>query len=408
MRVVCVGGGPAGLYFAALLRRLGPGHDITVLERNPAGVTHGWGVVFSEALLTELFRTDPVAARQIRGAAQIWQDQHVQVGGQPVVHLGGYGYSIGRQRLLELLASRAVEVGVEVRFETDVEADPPEADLVVACDGVHSRIRRGLADRFGSTVTTGTNPYIWLGTPRLFDAFTFGFERTDAGWMWFHGYRFDDVTSTFIAECGPGTWRALGLDRATPQESTALLERVFARHLRGAPLLAHPPGQTGASWLQFTGISNERWSHGNVALMGDAAHTAHFSIGSGTTLAMGDAIVLAETLGANGSPGAGDALGAALADYHAQRRPVVETLQREAGRSARWFECVEEVLDAGRLDVGYSMLRRRFSPADPGDHTPQWRYGVYLATQRPALRGLRRQVTTMRRSLLDARRLSRP
>jgi anthraniloyl-CoA monooxygenase len=392
VRIVCVGGGPAGLWFSALVKQLEPGHEVTVLERYPAGVTHGWGVVFSEALLAELFRTDPVAARQVRRASRIWQDQLVHVAGRPAAHLGGYGYTIGRQRLLDVLAARAVEVGVEVRHEADVSDDDlPDADLVVASDGVHSRIRRRFADAFGTRSAVGDDLYIWLGTTRIFDAFTFGFERTDAGWLWFHAYRFDEHTSTFIAECSPATWRALGLDGATLEDSLALLERVFARHLGGHRLLGRTSAQVGSSWLRFTGISNERWSHENVVLLGDAAHTAHFSIGSGTTLAMHDAIVLAEAV--HESDGVPDALRA----YHDRRLPEVLELQREAASSARWFEHVEQALEHDPVEVGWALLRRRFSDTPRADHTPLWRYAMYRATQQPALRAVRQGITTVRR-----------
>jgi anthraniloyl-CoA monooxygenase len=395
VRIVCIGGGPAGLYFASLAKLSDPANDVTVVERNPAGVTYGWGVVFGEALLAELFRHDPVSAATIAGSAAMWQDQHVCVGAEPPAHLGGYGYSIGRQRLLDILTERAVQLGVVVEFDREI-TDPkafPDADLVVACDGVHSRLRQQAADHFGTQVVAGGNTYIWLGTHRLFDAFTFGFEETAVGWMWFHGYRFDDDTSTFIAECSPATWQGLGFADRDPEQNAAMLEGIFKRHLDGHGLIHQMPGKAEASWLHFTGITNRTWAHENLVLIGDAAHTAHFSIGSGTTLAMDDAIALAAALREH--PAVPDALRA----YHRERLPGVLALQAEAGNSARWFENVDHTIQPDPAEFGYSMLRRRYAPAAPGEHSPRWRYGLYLATQNPTLRSLRTRVTAVRRSL---------
>ncbi|HEX2808046.1 MAG TPA: FAD-dependent monooxygenase [Kineosporiaceae bacterium] len=395
MRIVCIGGGPAGLYFASLAKLGDPAHDVTVVERNPAGVTYGWGVVFGEALLADLFRTDPVSAAAIAAGAAIWQDQHVCVGAEKPAHLGGYGYSIGRQRLLDILTERAVQLGVVVEFDRDV-ADPAafrDADLIIACDGVHSRLRQQFADHFGTQIVTGGNKYIWLGTHRLFDAFTFGFEETEAGWMWFHGYRFDHDTSTFIAECSPATWQRMGFADRDPEQNAAALEGIFKRHLDGHGLIHQMPGKAEAAWLSFTGITNRTWAHDNLVLIGDAAHTAHFSIGSGTTLAMDDAIALAAALREH--PAVPDALRA----YHRRRLPGVLGLQAEAGNSARWFEHVEHNVLQDPVEFGYSMLRRRYAAIAPGEHSPRWRYGVYRATQYPTLRGVRQQITSVRRNL---------
>ncbi len=397
MRIVCVGGGPAGLTFAALAKLRGPGRDVTVLERDSRGVTYGWGVVFSGQLLSELHRVDPVLGRRLRDGSAMWQDQVVQLGDARPAHLGGYGYSVSRRRLLDLLEDRAAALGVRVEHEQPVDAlghpHLRDADLVVVADGVRSTTRSVLADTFRPTLGTGRNTYLWLGTPRLFDAFTFGFERTHAGWIWFHAYRFDADASTFIVECTPQTWQGLGLDRMSPRDTVRTLERVFARHLRGQPLLHRPTGRPADEagtmpWNRFVDVTNERWVHGNVALMGDAAHTTHFSIGSGTTFAVQDAVDLAERL--DRAPD----LAAALAGYDEDRRAAIAVEQERARASQRWYESVAEHAGLDPVEFGWSMLNRRWGGAPVA---PTRRRTVYLATQVPPLRLARRAVTGARR-----------
>jgi len=399
VRIVCVGGGPAGLYFAALARRRLPEAEVTVIERNPAGVTYGWGVVFGESLLAGLHRADPVSARQIATASVRWRDQHVRIGGATsgdAVHLGGTGYAIGRHRLLDILAGRARDLGVSIEYEREVTevSQVGDADLVVACDGVHSQLRRQDETEYGTRIRSGRNRYLWLGTHALFDAFTFAFEQTPAGWIWFHGYRFDAETSTVVVECAPQTWDGLGFADLDPQTTAARLSSIFAGHLDGHDLLQRARDPQTTAWLSFTGITNERWSHGPVVLMGDAAHTAHFSIGSGTTLALDDAIVLADSLALHPERQV------ALAAYRATRLPDVMALQTEAANSERWFESVDRTIAADRaLDFGYSLLRRRFARLSPGERSPRWRYEVLRATQHPALRSMRFGLTAARHAV---------
>ena len=392
MRIVCVGGGPAGLSLAILAKLRSPDREVVVLERNPPGVTYGWGVVFSEELLGELRRNDPVGAAEVAAAAAVWKDQLVIRDGR-TVHLGGYGYSIGRQRLLDILERRADSLGVDLRHRTEVAWPDGDAvagaDLVVAGDGVHSTTRQQAG--FATDVSSGLDTFLWLGTTQRFDAFTFGFERTPAGWMWFHAYTFDAGTSTFIVECAPDTWRALGLDALGPQESTALLERVFARHLDGHPLINQLSGVGVTPWLHFTRISNPTWVSGNVALVGDAAHTTHFSIGSGTTLAIRDAIALADALDAHPGPAG---VPAALAAYDARRRTELASWQEAADNSARWYESVHERAELRPLRFGYSMLRRRHADGGQGDPL---RWMVHLATQLAPLRAARQELSRARR-----------
>jgi 2-polyprenyl-6-methoxyphenol hydroxylase-like FAD-dependent oxidoreductase len=379
MRIVCVGGGPAGLYFAILMRERG-GHEVTVLERNPAGVTYGWGVVFWDDLLAELRATNPATAHAIEAAAFRWSGERLVVDGGEPVDVSGGGYGIARQRLLDVLHERALSLGVRVEFESEVGdlAQVRGADLVVGCDGVNSRIRRLHGDRFGTSVSTGRNKYIWLGTTKVFELFTFAFVDTEAGWIWCHAYGFDDRTSTFIVECAPETWAGLGFDRLGEDETLRLLERLFALQLEGHPLRANG----GASWLNFRTLTNEVWHVDNAVLIGDAAHTTHFTIGSGTKLALEDAITLAAKLHEG-------ELHAALEAYVRERKLALRPTQTDARFSAQWFEQVARYadLDPDRL---FALLHERRSPLLP-HLPPALYYRLHQATHEiPAFRRLRR------------------
>jgi anthraniloyl-CoA monooxygenase len=389
VKVLCVGGGPAGLYAAILARLRDPAAEVEVRERTDPADTHGWGVVFGESLLDDLHTHDPEGGRRLRAAATVWARQEVRVGAAEPVHLGGrYGFSMGRTRLLELLAARAAELGVRIRWGVDsaVEGIGEEADVVVAADGAGSRLRA--AGDFDTTITPGRNRYAWLGTEYAFDAFTFAFERTDAGWIWFHGYPSSGGTSTCIVECTPETWAGLGLDGPDDLE---ILGRVFARHLRGRPLL-RPPATT--TWQTFRHVRTASWVDGNVALAGDAAHTTHFAIGSGTTLAIQDAIRFAEAQDLFHDDPDG-----ALAAYDAVRSLEVDRIQVDAARSMAWFEELpDRVEGADPVRFGYELLDRR------GDHSESWRYQVHLATQVPPLRRVRQGMTRVRREARAARR----
>jgi 2-polyprenyl-6-methoxyphenol hydroxylase-like FAD-dependent oxidoreductase len=373
MRIACVGGGPAGLYFAILMKALDPAHDVRVFERNPRGVTYGWGVVFWDDLLEQLQASDPVTASDIRASAFRWNGQLLAVESKPPVHVGGHGYGIGRQRLLDILVERAKGLGVRVQFESSVEfRELPEADLIVACDGVNSRLRELRREQFQTEVVVGRNKYIWLGTSRVFDAFTFAFVHTEAGWIWCHAYGFDDDTSTFIVECSPETWAALGFDTLDEADCTRLLERLFEAHLQGHPLMS----KGGASWLEFRTVTNETWHADNLVLMGDAAHTTHFTIGSGTRLALEDAISLAAGLQEK------TGLSAALEKYEQERRAALSRTQSDARLSARWFESVPRYLELDPPQV-FALLRDRRSPLLPRI-PPRAYYRLYRATQRNA------------------------
>lgn len=389
MRITCVGGGPAGLYFAVLAKLADPSHEVTVLERNPAGVTWGWGVVFWDDLLDDLFRYDPVSAGRIWAAAYQWDEYEVRATGKPVTHLAGYGFSLGRHRLLEILAGRAAELGVEVSWSdelSDLAALPP-ADLVVACDGARSRIRQAHAKHFGAEVEVARNKYIWLGTPHVFDTFTFGFEKTPAGWIWFHAYPFDSRTSTFIVECQPSTWSALGFDTLDAHAGAEKLRMIFAEHLDGQPLIDHRAEVGGTGWLNFRRVTAQRWDHGNLVLMGDAAHTTHFAIGSGTKLAMQDAMALADAVAA---VSAGENLLVALERYEHRRKAALAPLQRAARASSAWFERLPEYADLPAKRFSYALSNRR------GEY-PAWRYLLHMSTQSRVPRAMLRWTLRARR-----------
>lgn len=401
MKIVCIGAGPAGLYFASSLRRRDKDHDVVVLERNRPGETYGWGVVFWDDMLDNLYENDFESAEEIRAASRRWDEQEVRVSGKGTTYLGGSGYSMGRERLLEILARRAVALGADVRFEQELRdiSDLGDADLIVGCDGVNSRLRERNAEHFGTEIETGRNKYIWLGTHKVFDAFTFAFEQTAAGWIWAHAYGFDGDTSTFIVECTRETWEGLGFDGVGSDETAGRLEEIFRDHLDGKPLLCRTQRRGGAPWLSFRRIRNERWFHENLVLMGDAAHTTHFTIGSGTKLAFEDAIGLARELDEH------DDLVAALQAYEARRRSAVLALQREAESSATWFENIQRHIDQDAVQFAYSLVRRREDDA-PVREAP-WRSQLHQATQRSSmLRRVRRWRNSARRELHARRRPS--
>ncbi|MCC6197995.1 MAG: bifunctional salicylyl-CoA 5-hydroxylase/oxidoreductase [Burkholderiales bacterium] len=360
MNIVCIGGGPAGLYFALLMKQQDPAHRITVVERNRPYDTFGWGVVFSDQTLGNLSQADPETARQILDAFNHWDDIEVNIRGRKL-RSGGHGFcGIGRKRLLNILQARCEALGVELRFETDVQSDAdfPDADLVIASDGLNSRIRTLHAATYEPDIDLRKCRFVWLGTHKLFEAFTFAFEKTEHGWFQAHAYRFDDTTSTFIVETPESVWQAAGLDRMEKDASIAFCERLFAPYLDGHRLMSNAAHLRGsAQWIRFPRVVCKRWVHHNgrvpVILMGDAAHTAHFSIGSGTKLAFEDAIELVRCIGAR----RGD-LAAALRDYEAIRSVEVLRIQNAARNSTEWFENVARYVDLPPEQCAYSLLTR--------------------------------------------------
>jgi len=355
MRIACLGGGPAGLYFAIVMKLRDPGHAVTVVERNRPFDTFGWGVVLSDETLANLAAADPVSAEAIRREFVYWDDIAVHYRGT-VTRSSGHGFSgIGRKRLLNILQERAQALGVELVFETEIEGLEPyrDCDLIVAADGVNSKVRNALAQVFKPDIDVRACKYIWLGTHQKFDdAFTFIFEETRHGWVWAHAYQFDRDTATFIVECSEATWRGSGFDRMSQEETTAACERIFARNLGGRRLMTNAGHLRGSAWLNFNRVLCQTWSHQNIVLMGDAAATAHFSVGSGTKLALESAIALADYLHSEPT------MPAAFRRYEEERRTEVLRLQSAARNSTEWFEQVERYFHLDPVQFNYSLLTR--------------------------------------------------
>jgi anthraniloyl-CoA monooxygenase len=344
MRIVCSGGGPAGLYFGLLMKKAHPAHQVSVVERNQPYDTFGWGVVFSDATMDNMRASDPKTAEQIEVAFNHWDDIEVLIRGRRM-RTSGHGFvGIGRKRLLNILQARCEELGVDLVFEREVESDLefPDADLIVACDGINSKLRNRYAAVFEPQLAVRPNRFIWLGTEKNFDAFTFDFRRTEHGWFQAHIYKFDATTSTFIVETTEPTLAAHGLDCADPETSIAFCEDLFREVLGGAKLLSNARHLRDTAWLNFKRLVCRRWSHCNgknhVVLMGDAAHTAHFAIGSGTKLALEDAIELTRQFDRFGHTA--DQVPQVLAAYEEVRRVDVARLQNAARNAMEWFEVV--------------------------------------------------------------------
>ena len=365
MNIVCIGGGPAGLYFSLLMKKQDPSHEIVVVERNRPYDTFGWGVVFSDQTLGNLSLADEQSARAILQSFNHWDDIDIFFKGERITS-GGHGFcGIGRKRLLNILQQRCEELGVQLVFDCDVEDDQQlatayQADLVIGCDGLNSRLRKRYAATYLPQVEARRCRFVWLGTRKKFDAFTFAFKETAHGWFQAHIYQYDGETSTFIVETPEQVWRSSGLEDMTQEESIAFCECLFADQLDGHGLMSNASHLRGsAMWITFPRVVCDQWVHWNgatpVVLMGDAAHSAHYSIGSGTKLALEDAIELARCCGRH--PGV-QGVQEALADYQAARAIEVAKLQSAARNSMEWFENVERYTSMDAPQFAYSMLTR--------------------------------------------------
>ena len=373
MKAVCLGGGPAGLYFAISMKLRDPAHEVTVIERNQADDTFGWGVVLSDDALEQMQENDPQSTQAIRDHFAYWDDIAVEHKGVRTVS-GGHGFAgIGRRQMLVILQARARELGVTLLFGTQfksAEEYRQDYDIVVGCDGINSAVRREYEGEFKPDIDTRKCKFIWLGTHQKFDdAFTFIFEKTEHGWMWAHVYQFDDNTATFIVECLQPTWDAFGFADMSKEETVSACQKVFEKYLGGHDLMSNADHLRGSAvWMNFPRVNCEKWYHENVVLMGDAAATAHFSIGSGSRLAFDSAIALANYLHSEPT------LKQAFERYQEERRLEVLRLQSAARNSLEWFEEVERYLDLDPVQFAYSLLTRsqRISHENLRLRDPDW------------------------------------
>ena len=367
MKIVCIGGGAAGLYFGLLMKQLDAAHDITVVERNKPYDTFGWGVVFSDATMNNMRQWDPETARAIEEAFNHWDDIELHFKDR-VVRSGGHGFvGIGRKKLLNILQVRCEQLGVKLVFEQEIDSDTDalcqDADLVVASDGINSKIRSQYASVFKPDIATRPNRYLWLGTNKSYDAFTFEFVKSEHGWFQAHIYKFDDSTTTFIVECPEHVYLAHGLDKADQAQSVAFCEKLFEKSLQGARLMTNARHLRGSAWLNFQRVVCEQWwlknpNNSHVVLMGDAVHTAHFAIGSGTKLAIEDAIELTRQFKLRGD--GPESIGQVLSAYQGLRQIEALRLQNAAWNAMEWFEvCGDRYCDQLEPEqLMYSMLTR--------------------------------------------------
>lgn len=350
MKINIIGGGPAGLYFAILMKKISVAHEINIYERNGPDDTFGWGVVFSGKTLANLRAADAESHAEITKEFEAWDNVDV-VHGDTKVSIHGNSFSgIARLQLLKLLQRRAEQLGVNIEFRKevlDIESLRKDCDLLLAADGVNSTVRLKYADHFQPELDIRANRYIWYGTNQLFHGLTLTFRESDAGVFAAHSYKFNNSTSTFIVECDPKTWDTAGFAEMSGPQTQEYLGKVFARDLDGHPLLSN-----NSKWINFLLVKNKTWFFENVVLIGDALHTAHFSIGSGTKLAIEDAIALAESFRQTTT------VNEALTLFAKSRRPVIEDYQAAAFESMVWFENAARYMSLSPLELAFSLMTR--------------------------------------------------
>jgi len=350
MKTNIIGGGPAGMYFAILMKQADAAHDITIYERNAPDDTFGWGVVFSGKTLANLRAADQDSHAEITHDFEAWDNVDVVKGDEKISIHGNSFSGIARIRLLKILQRRCEALGITINFRAevrDIESLRHDCDLFIGADGVNSTVRQAFAEKFQPNLNTRPNKYIWYGTNHLFHGLTLTFRENDAGVFAAHSYKFDKTTSTFIVECDPQTWANAGFTSLNDQETRAYVAEVFAGDLDGQPLLSN-----NSKWINFVLVKNANWHFDNVVLLGDALHTAHFSIGSGTKLAMEDAITLMECFDRNAK------VAAALQEFQQLRKPIIEDYQAAAYESMAWFENARDYMHLSPIELAYSLMKR--------------------------------------------------
>lgn len=350
MKITIIGGGPAGMYFAILMKKANADHDITIHERNGPDDTFGWGVVFSGRTLANLREADEASHAAITRDFQAWDNVDVVHRDEKISIHGNSFSGIARIRLLNILQARCEELGIAIRFRNeiaDVVSLRHECDLLVGADGVNSSLRQAFADHFQPNLSVRPNQYIWYGTDQLFHGLTLTFRETPAGVYVAHSYKFDERTSTFIIECDSQAWANAAFQTMSDDETRTYLGNVFARDLNGHNLLSN-----NSKWINFLLVKNTNWTFGNVVLLGDALHTAHFSIGSGTKLAMEDAISLAQSFQTTAT------VPQALREFETKRKPVIEDYQAAAHESMLWFENARDYMQLTPIELAYVLMTR--------------------------------------------------
>jgi anthraniloyl-CoA monooxygenase len=350
MRITVIGGGPAGLYFALLTKKANPAHGVTVFERNAPDDTFGWGVVFSDKTLSYLKENDEQSHQEITQKFETWDNVDVVHQDQKVTIRGNKFSGIARIELLHILQRRCQELGVSLQFNTevsDLEELAEASDLLVGADGINSTVRQKYGEFFEPSLSVRKNKYIWYGTNQLFHGLTLTFRQNEAGVFAAHSYKFNAAASTFIVECDEETWKRAGFERLSDEATRDYLSTVFSNDLHGHPLMSN-----NSKWINFVNVKNRNWSYRNLVLLGDALHTAHFSIGSGTKLALEDAIALHNSFKAQQD------VEAALRDFESARKPIIEEYQEAAYESLVWFENVKNYMSLSPLPFAYKLMTR--------------------------------------------------